>query len=86
MALICGIAGRSSHKVISIELVIVALIPCHFLGVIQFSLVTGMGMGESFMLASAPYLIKDIISVIFAYVISLSIIKALVKTRTVSLK
>lgn len=44
------------------------LLICHVLGTAQFALVMDMGLLQAFLLVSVPYLIKDILSVIVAYV------------------
>ena len=53
-AVVCGLAG---------------LAVCHVCGTIQFAALTGRTFGEAAMLASVPYLAKDIISVVGAFVI-----------------
>ena len=40
---------------------------CHLLGTVQFAAVSGRGVLEAFLLASAPYLVKDVLSVAAAY-------------------
>lgn len=75
MALLCGI--EVNHKVPRIAFGAAGLFFCHLLGGIQFSLVTGTGAVESFLIASAPYLVKDALSVAGAYLISLAVKKAI---------
>ncbi len=40
---------------------------CHVCGVVQFCLVSGNGLIPSFLIASAPYLVKDVLSVAAAW-------------------
>ena len=47
---------------------VLGLAACHLFGVIQFSLVTGMGWKEAFFVASVPYLVKDVASLAGAYI------------------
>ena len=53
-AVVCGLAG---------------LAVCHVCGTIQFAALTGRTFGEAAMLASVPYLAKDVISVVGAFAI-----------------
>ncbi|MFQ9146848.1 MAG: biotin transporter BioY [Eubacteriales bacterium] len=53
-AVVCGLAG---------------LAVCHVCGTIQFAALTGRTFGEAAMLASVPYLAKDIISVVGAFAV-----------------
>lgn len=64
-----GIAANKKSKILGIALALIGLFICHVLGVLQFSFVMGMGIKESIFMASLPYVIKDVISVILAYVI-----------------
>lgn len=52
----------------------------HFFGVLHYSLLTSNGFIESFFLVSAPYMIKDLISVVLAYFASVGVNKATAKT------
>ena len=79
MAVLCGLAAEKSNKVLVALLSLAGLSACHIFGVVQFMLVMKMGFVESFLLASAPYIIKDIISVILAYVLGSQIRKRLLK-------
>lgn len=63
-AVVCGLAG---------------LAVCHVCGTIQFAALTGRTFGEAAMLASVPYLAKDIISVVGAFVIG-----SVISTRVVN--
>ena len=60
LALCCGAVNR---KKIGIKILfgIIGLLACHIWGVLQFSFITKTGILESFVVASLPYLIKDII-------------------------
>lgn len=49
---------------IGLSLIAVAL--CHLCGIIQFSYISGTSFKLSFFIVSAPYMVKDIISFIFA--------------------
>lgn len=65
MALLCGLT-TFSHPAARCALGILGLILCHIAGTAQFSLVSGQGFVSSFLLVSAPYLVKDAASVLIA--------------------
>lgn len=69
MTFLCGIGIQMKNKLIGMSLGFIGLAICHLFGVLQFMVVMNRGFKESFLLASAPYLMKDIISVILAYVV-----------------
>ena len=76
-ALLCGI-GIQCHAVwLRVALGLAGLAVCHILGSLQFALVTGSSITEAFLLASAPYILKDILSVVGAYVVALPVRHAL---------
>lgn len=79
MALLCGIGTQMKNKIGGTLLSIVGLFACHLFGVIQFMIVMKMGFLESFLMASAPYLIKDVISVILGFVVGSAIRARLIK-------
>ncbi len=74
--LLCGAASGRKNIFFKIFLSLLGLVACHSLGVLQFSFVTASSLPHSFMLVSFPYLIKDIVSVIAAYCLSIIIKKA----------
>lgn len=65
MAALCGLSVK--NKPLKIILGVAGVIVCHFFGVLQYSFLTGNGFTESFLLVSAPYLIKDFVSVVLGY-------------------
>lgn len=69
MTLLCGMGVQMKNKALGILTGMAGLMICHVFGTVQFMLVMKMGLLESFLLASAPYLIKDIISVVLGFVI-----------------
>lgn len=80
MALLCGLAYKFTHKKAGFVLVIlislIALAACHIPGIIQFSLLANMGFKEAALLASVPYLLKDILSMVAAYFVALALHKS----------
>lgn len=73
MVALCGLGVNRKHKAASILLGIAGLAVCHILGVIQFAAVSGSPMLYAFSVASLPYLLKDVVSVVGAYFISLTV-------------
>lgn len=69
MAAACG-AAYCKKGAIRIILPAAGLAVCHLLGVFQFMAVMGREFPESFLLVSAPYLVKDIVSVAAAYFVA----------------
>ncbi len=76
MAALCGIAANK-NKALTIILSILGLAVCHGFGTLQFAFVSGSSPIEAFIIASAPYLIKDVVSVVIAYVLAIAVQKAL---------
>lgn len=63
MAALCGLGMEKGGRIGSVVLGIAGLACCHLTGTLQFAFVSGRTAAEAFLLASAPYLIKDLISV-----------------------
>ena len=64
LAFFCGIAKKSNLPSVMFPLIGLAI--CHLFGVLWFSWQSGNGMLSAFLLSSAPYIIKDILSCIAA--------------------
>lgn len=77
MVLLCGMGAAQKNKVILAVLSALGLAVCHLLGIVQFMAVTGSGFAESALMVSVPYLIKDVISVVAAYILGAAVKKAL---------
>lgn len=71
---LCGLPVK--NKILKILLGIAGLLACHFLGTLHYALLTSNGFIASFLLVSAPYLIKDVISVVLAFFASAAVNKA----------
>lgn len=56
--------------IVGIVFGVIGLACCHILGTIVFSAVTDRTFAEGFLLASAPYILKDVLSVIGALIVS----------------
>lgn len=77
LTMLCGIGMKQKNVIVRIVLGITGLAVCHLLGVIQFSIVASTPIPASFVAVSVPYIAKDVISVVGAYVVALPIRKAL---------
>ncbi len=77
MAFACGLEDTVKHKWISIFLGLLGLAVCHLLGAAQFAFLSQRTLAEAFLLASAPYLLKDVVSVAVAYGLAIPLRKAM---------
>ncbi len=67
MALLCGLGAQAKNKVMAALLGMAGLAVCHICGIVQFAAVMGTLFALAFFMASARYLVKDVISVVLAY-------------------
>lgn len=65
MAFLSGLS-RGPSRARGVALGTLGLAVCHLMGALQFSLVSGTGFFASLALASLPYILKDILSVVGA--------------------
>lgn len=68
LAFLCGI--RCKKWIFSLLLGVCGVLLCHAAGVLQFSLISGTSLVQSFLTVSLPYIPKDIISAAAAYFFS----------------
>ncbi len=76
-AALCGAAYACKNKYLAALLSLSGLLLCHFIGVVQFSLVTHTGLWQAALIASMPYLLKDALSALAAYFIASAVKRAL---------
>lgn len=79
LAALCGLGMKFRSTVIRLLWGLSGLLLCHVIGVIQFSVVSGNSLLHAAMVASVPFLIKDVISLILAYLFGLQLIRLLKK-------
>lgn len=77
MSFLCGIALERRSYIGKGLFCCLGLVICHVIGVIQFSIVMHTSLKEAILLSSAPFWIKDIISVIVAYIVAMGIRRGL---------
>ncbi len=70
LALFCGISKKTAKPISKIFLCGLGLLLCHLAGVLQFSLVTSNSFVASFVSASLPFILKDIVLIILAFFLS----------------
>lgn len=70
LALFCGIRFKTENTYLFIVSGVVGLLLCHSMGITQFSLVSKNTFMESMVMSSIPFLIKDIASVVAAYMVA----------------
>ena len=80
MAALCGLGTKMPHRVLAIVLGVAGLAACHLCGTIQFGMISGNGPWAAFLVASVPYLVKDIVSVAAAYGVATALSFALKKS------
>lgn len=83
LALLCGLGTRLTRKLAAMALGIAGLLLCHICGVLQYALLSSVFFFSSFLLVSAPYLWKDVLSVVLAYLAAEALLFSLKKARQV---
>ncbi len=69
-ALFCGFSTKFDKKTIKISLCILSVLLCHIVGIIQYSIVTGVSVWIAALTASLPFLLKDFMILFLALYIS----------------
>lgn len=79
MAFLCGLGMKTSRRYLALLLGMAGLAVCHLAGSMQFGLVTGTPFFTAFLTASAPYLVKDAVSLALAYLAAVAVTASLKK-------
>ncbi len=77
LAALSGLGSGKKNAVSAVAFGVLGLAAVHLLGSFQFSFLSGNTYMTSLMLVSVPYLVKDLLSVAGAYLVSLALKKAL---------
>ncbi len=77
LALLCGLATKVEHYLAKATLAILGILACHILGLIQFVIVMDMDIMGSLMAVTLPYLPKDILMIVLAWMVSVPLRRAL---------
>lgn len=83
MALLCGLGAWRKNKAVAIALGIAGLAACHLCGAVQFALLMSTSLPQALLVASVPYLVKDILSVAVAYFAAVAVLASLKRARLV---
>lgn len=67
---VCSFATAVQKNTLKFIFCGIGLLFCHLLGVIQYSLLTSTNLLVSFLTASLPFILKDIVSVFAAFLLS----------------
>lgn len=82
-AFFCGMGNQWKTRILALLWGIGGLAVCHVFGTAQYALLTSTGALASFLLVSAPYLLKDIVSVAGAYLVAEAALYSLRKAKLV---
>ena len=77
LVICCGFGIVQKHKLWGGVAALTGLMICHLLGVLQFAFLANVSFGQAVVLVSLPYLVKDAISLILAFVAGNVLKKAL---------
>ena len=77
MVILCGLASETTILWKRLILSALGLIACHVCGVLQFAFLMNLSILQSFLLVSLPFLLKDILSIVFAFAFSKLVLKAI---------
>jgi len=75
--LLCAAAKNVKNRIAAIAICIAGLLTCHLCGIIQFMIITGKPFIQTALTVSLHYLLKDIVSCILAYIISVKLSKVI---------
>ena len=77
LGFLCGAAVKSKSKVITVVFSVCGILATHLLGTIQFSFVSSTPVLRSFLTVSLPFLLKDFVSLIAAFMLAVKVRKIL---------
>lgn len=77
MAFFCGFGMRYKNKLLSNLFGLIGLALCYVCGALQFGIVTHTGFIGSVVAVVLPYVVKDVISIVAAYILAIQVRKAL---------
>ncbi len=77
MVILCGIGGSRKNIIQGMIIGIVGLLGCHVLGINHYTFLSNISFWKSALLVSIPYLIKDIVSIVLAFVIGVKVKKSI---------
>lgn len=81
LALLCGLKNNAKNKVLPLLLGFAGLLLCHAMGALQYALLASRPYWEAVALVSLPYLLKDGISLVLAFLAAWQANRLLRKTK-----
>ena len=81
LSFFCGMITNKASSGIVFLISLIGLFLCHLTGVLWFAHISSISFAKSFLLTSLPYLLKDILSLIFARILFRKISSRLPKHR-----
>ncbi|MBQ6847985.1 MAG: biotin transporter BioY [Clostridia bacterium] len=78
----CGLAVKCNNGLLRVLICVLGIALCHTIGIVQYSITTGIGIIATFLTASLPFLFKDAILVFAAYFLSKFVKKRLEALKT----
>ncbi|HOD93972.1 MAG: biotin transporter BioY [Clostridia bacterium] len=75
--ILCALARNMKNKIVAVSVCVAGLMLCHLTGIIQFMIVSNTAFIPTALTVSLPYLLKDVISCILAYIISIQLKKVI---------
>ncbi len=83
MACLCGLWVKKKNAISSIGFGLMGLVIVHIIGILQYMMLSKGNFISSALLVSIPFLVKDIISVVIAYILGSQIRKRLIKGKII---
>lgn len=77
MAFICGITVQAEHYLIKAFLAIAGVLVCHVVGLVQFVMIAGMDVTGSILAVTLPYLPKDFMMTVLAWMVAKPVRKSI---------
>lgn len=77
LSILCGLRLKKGGKWLPIIFGICGVLVCHLFGTVQYALTADINLWAAFISASLPFLLKDIVLTLLAFVISKRIKKGL---------
>jgi biotin transport system substrate-specific component len=77
MVILCGLGAKRKNILQGILIGVVGLLGCHALGINHYAFLSNISFWKSALLVSIPYFIKDVVSIVLAFVIGMQVKKAI---------
>lgn len=81
LAFLCGLTIKFEHFLVKVVVAILGILVCHGLGLVQFVIVMDMDIIGSVFAVTLPYLPKDILMIVLAWMVSEPLRKAFARIQ-----